>query len=753
MPEVVATAGAVKIVITGDGSSFSTAVAEVNRQLDKLGVGAKSAGTTLKREMNEGRGAIMVLGEEIGVHLPRHVQKFVAELPGVARTMAAAFDAIAVFAIGAALVEAAKKVSEFVIKNREAARLNAEAWAESRDRLSESNDELELGNLKIENQIAKLEHKPQNKLAEALLEARIETEKLDDKLQAAIKDAGRLLEKSDSGWVALSLGQAGTHQEQVMNEEHGIHLREAGTPEEKLAESRRFTAALQSRLNELLGLQGSSNSRLPFTHPGGFNYGNEITAVRELLSRQGEEERGIIDQMLRSTDQGRLGKAEDRFAANGEAEKQAQIRLRGFETELAKQKQLWSMSVADEKAFWASKLSSFAVGSQQYLEVLAKFNTASAALSAQFAAVQKKAQPQNVPDDVSRADEVIDRLLGEQAEDVTHAGERWAQFNRELERGYQQFAQASVQLRELNTGFLETTGAISAHDAALERAAEHLAAYATERSVLEEQLSRIEGDTSLSKAQQSTQAAQVRNQISSLDYQRQAQGFQDAAQIRATTVMGALADAAARTEQAFLDLPTSFSRLFDETMTNLNSKIIQAISGQKGVNFSDVGRGLLQGVAGVGLRGAEGALLKALGVGGKKGDSASNPLWVAMASGAGGSSSAGGAVGGIFSSLAHLFIPGFASGGSISSNMPAIVGENGPELFMPSTSGRIIPNGQAFGGSPGVTINVDASHSGDPAATEAAVHRAMREYTRQVPSMAIAAVRDHNARSPKSGRL
>jgi hypothetical protein len=42
-----------------------------------------------------------------------------------------------------------------------------------------------------------------------------------------------------------------------------------------------------------------------------------------------------------------------------------------------------------------------------------------------------------------------------------------------------------------------------------------------------------------------------------------------------------------------------------------------------------------------------------------------------------------------------------AGGGPVSANMPYLIGERGPELFMPSSSGNIVPNGK-FGG--GVTV-------------------------------------------------
>lgn len=51
-------------------------------------------------------------------------------------------------------------------------------------------------------------------------------------------------------------------------------------------------------------------------------------------------------------------------------------------------------------------------------------------------------------------------------------------------------------------------------------------------------------------------------------------------------------------------------------------------------------------------------------------------------------------------------VPKQAKGGPVGSNMPYIVGEIGPELFVPSSAGRIIPNNQ-LAGSGGQSINID----------------------------------------------
>jgi len=64
---------------------------------------------------------------------------------------------------------------------------------------------------------------------------------------------------------------------------------------------------------------------------------------------------------------------------------------------------------------------------------------------------------------------------------------------------------------------------------------------------------------------------------------------------------------------------------------------------------------------------------------------------------------------GIFGSLPMLK---FANGGRPPVGKPSIVGEKGPELFVPKRSGTIIPNDKlAGGGSTNISVNIDASGS------------------------------------------
>ena len=82
-----------------------------------------------------------------------------------------------------------------------------------------------------------------------------------------------------------------------------------------------------------------------------------------------------------------------------------------------------------------------------------------------------------------------------------------------------------------------------------------------------------------------------------------------------------------------------------------------------------------------------------------------------------------------------------ASGGPVTGGKPYVVGERGPELFVPNSSGSIVPNHQMGGG---IVVNVDASGSnveGDD------------DQARQLGSLIGAAVQAEIVRQQRPGGL
>ena len=73
----------------------------------------------------------------------------------------------------------------------------------------------------------------------------------------------------------------------------------------------------------------------------------------------------------------------------------------------------------------------------------------------------------------------------------------------------------------------------------------------------------------------------------------------------------------------------------------------------------------------------------------------------------------------------------FAEGGSVSGKGAIVVGERGPELFVPSSSGNIIPNNKLGGG--GSTTNVITINTvtGNPAEIERVVVDALARARRR----------------------
>lgn len=58
--------------------------------------------------------------------------------------------------------------------------------------------------------------------------------------------------------------------------------------------------------------------------------------------------------------------------------------------------------------------------------------------------------------------------------------------------------------------------------------------------------------------------------------------------------------------------------------------------------------------------------------------------------------------------LANLRFEGRATGGPVSAGVPYVVGENGPEIMVPRTSGTVVPNGGALGGGASFSVQITA---------------------------------------------
>jgi hypothetical protein len=235
--------------------------------------------------------------------------------------------------------------------------------------------------------------------------------------------------------------------------------------------------------------------------------------------------------------------------------------------------------------------------------------------------------------------------------------------------------------------------------------------------------------------------------------------------------------------QRWDSMTQSLLSVFTRTMDSLNDDLARTLVGQKGSHQtfgSMVGKtldGAAMGLAKSGLQKGEGAIMKALGFGG---DKVSHVIVDNMpgggVAGTGAANSglhgiAGKAVGflqGLFGGGAQKTLAGaqdtsgnlsmlqgvdtsslpmLAGGGDVMAGHAAIIGEKGPELFVPHQSGTVMPNG-GFGSTTN-HYSIDASGSHDPAMTEAAVRRALHSTLKHAVSQSVTGVREGMRRQPK----
>jgi len=176
----------------------------------------QSGGSEIKQlgaEARESKASLALMGEEIGVHIPRHIRGFISSMPGVGAALSAAFSGIAVVALIGVIVEAIKKVAEFrenLEKLREAPeRIEAE-FARLTGATKTANDEMRVANDRLENAIAKLEHRPQNNLKLAIDEAAVAADHLSEKMDKALRSFADVAIKNAPGVFANIIGgQAG----------------------------------------------------------------------------------------------------------------------------------------------------------------------------------------------------------------------------------------------------------------------------------------------------------------------------------------------------------------------------------------------------------------------------------------------------------------------------------------------------------------------------------------------------------------
>jgi hypothetical protein len=759
---------------------------------------SRATAKQIKADMLEARGGIMVLGEEIGVHLPRHVQAFVAKLPGVADLMSKAFAPVAFFAIGAAIFEAGKKVYEYGEKMKEAAKKQAEASRAFTDSLVKSNLEQQIENDKLDEKIAKLEHKPGDALKTALDEVKLAAFNLTEQLEKAINKERELLDSANTGFFSKLFGNAGTesakaglnaYQQKQNNEDTRFHADTNPDPHAAMLEHEKRKTAItvdyynqidmelkkRNRYKELTAQYNGHPSSYQinhhqadewvslndeFTKTGTAGDQSKFIAERQQLQgaigELGWGQQGLADRDVKSQKEASLTqRAEAAEIAKKSAREAleakraaAQAQMKAFEDELDKRRDLEEVSVGDEYAFWKEKQEALQVGSENYNKIEKTLGGLHQQMSRSMQEYYNRL-PAAMAEVAHKAEEE-QRKLDEAMKKAHENAADSLSLKREDAKGkYQELSEAS-QIR-VETGQESNGQRIKDLKKALD-----------EEHQLETDSYKDQADLYAVGTDEYTDVLKKKHKAD-FEYFKEYTALQKQAMEQGPT--GAINDLIRRGT----DYAAQSKELIDSTFNTLNDSLLKMMTSQyhKG-DWKNAGKSVFTGVAKTGLQDAEGSLMKGL-FGGKRGESKSKPMYVqdvglgsvggigsasGAASVADSASQSGGFFNGFFKGIGSFF-GGMETGGLMKPGGFYLTGERGPELLRVGSTTRInnardTSRIMSSGGGSHVEhhYHIDARGATDPAAVTAAINRAISRAAPQIAASSIAAFQDMKARRP-----
>jgi hypothetical protein len=558
------------------------------------------------REQNEkSRESVRLLSEELRLGIPRGLQGIISKLPGVSTAMNLAFDSVVVFALIRTVMEVTEKVTEFAKKSEEAAQKTAKANAEFQSSLVKSNAELVVANDKISDNIAKLSHKPENLLKDAIDEAALASINLSDKLDISIGKMRELLDAQSAGWFAQLIGTTPNDSiksglEDYQRAQHDIDTASGSELQNPKAYGGVQKIEAMRRENHLAGTQGYYN-----------NIGKEI-ADRESY------------QHLRDTDGLNTDEARQFELKYGAGDQSSIIpSLRPHQSRvglvaIGQQGEVTSNALSvQEKLLQANKV--------QDPKVKAYFENMKKNLEDQLRRTEEDGKQWDeafkATGDSGMKSQEDDRLkkAKQEEEDLKKAAEI---YHAAEVHGYEEQISFAEKFSAIQRRVAEAHGTLTPHAVAIEEATAHLAAYNAQmdhyRTVLGFIVSQGRAGL-LSPEMVGAQSKTVNVAMRGTTDDYHIQKIQDAQAVWSTSFEGGMDSAFEDLIKHSQDFNAQFKDLLTTTVNDINGAILKLMTDRNDPHpFRAAGKAIFGSVAKTGLQDAEGNILKLLGMGGKK---------------------------------------------------------------------------------------------------------------------------------------
>lgn len=679
--------------VAGITVNFTAGVSQFVSDVDRAQAKLKEFGgahRTTVSDVQATSAALRVLEGNLANNL-RAAERFAASLPGVGAALQAAFPVVGVVALLGTLAELPKKAQEAIDafnKMAEAPQRIASAFASLNTSAALTNDELRVTNDRLENQIAKLDHKPQNTLKLALDEARLASDKLAESLEKTFSEIQKTLEATKISPLARLMGESGggdldqliggksgaggvTGRIAQIYSDYAEKIRSANTEQAKSLLYKQRDADLNGVLADTLGKVNAEIDKLNRLQAAGRNrvvnqnspYGGVGPAVSAPSEMKYGEELGRL--------QGVRQRIEAAMDLGSLTIQNSQDRSR-----LAALK----ASPAQEKGPLESDLLS-KMGDKILEERLKKTREYQEKYDAAVRSLSSRAQHKTI-------DEAINDMLDQ---DFAIGGNK-----KTLEDAARDYKRQSDLVNKLQgIGYLSNAAFGSRADKQSAARANYVATHLMDMSEADRQAAIKDYD-----ANQALENKKAGIGMSARD------GYKD--------FFEKMND---NTKSAGQQVEDVLGGAFN----SVGQSITSMIEGGK-VSWSGFFRSIASSFASAGL----------------------NQIFGLLSGGA--LSLLGG--GGAGSALGSLFGGARAGGGPVSGGSAYVVGERGPELFVPGASGAIVPNHALAGGGGGPTYVIDARGT-DPNLTEKNVRNAIVAAHASSVQTSLAASSEMRRRQPR----
>jgi hypothetical protein len=695
----------------------------------------------------------------------RGAARFLATTLGLGPALQAAFPLFGAIAFAGMIGSIATKTYEFFKSVQEApAKINA-AFGEMTGSIRVANTELDLNNARLENQIAKLQGQPENKLKVALLEAQLAAEKLWESLEKDINHVNELLTKVDVGTMRKLLGEAGSGDIKDYFNQVGNRMDLSTGADQRTA----ILKEAQAKVSQWIAdAQAAARPTVihGFTPGGGFMGGDttvpgkDETARLAILAKLQQILEGLLHQ-IQSSEHGSTLPGQVRNAE--EAHKNAEL-MAQREKELADARSGVGAGgnavVAAEHELIKVRADGLAQIKQDETE---HRSAALRTIDEQILAQKELNAYQKVGYEATKqADEEARKAEEEQQQ--RNALEKFVEEesakrmkdltlpSHQTIKEWEEDMEAQRQIRAIQIG-TDREGAIRQASRAgqisqIQSGGDPIQAinqaYQT-RINLAQELKNIE----MASAADEANAAKKRvdEAKAEADYQKEAM------------------NARLEKEMAILKLQQQQVEQVKNAISGpLSSGLAKLATGQKadfGKAFQSSGEGLIKDSIDKLTKMGLGKLGAVFGIGGKRGDSPAMPLYVSPVGGGlalpgggrtgvpnglstGGLFGDGAQGGGIFSWLSKAAFGGFmAGGGDVDPGQAYVVGEHEPEIFSPGTRGTITPMSKMGG----ATFHIDARGADLGAANR--ISRAIEASHASAVGNAVRANAEHAHRTPQ----